>query len=161
MHPVPPSRRSLVCCAPVLIWRASSGAPPQAPEFSALVPGWPCEHEASSPRLRRVQCKFREGYPDRRRWPRVSGTIRPRCHPAPRPATEGPITIASLHGGLDLTKKTSGGGENREPSQARLLGFQRPGGHGWNKCGSISRKEGRLWALAASSSENWLRVCDR
>jgi hypothetical protein len=48
MYPIPPWRAALVGLAPVLIWRASSGAPPQTPEFSALVPGWPCcEHEAS------------------------------------------------------------------------------------------------------------------
>jgi hypothetical protein len=51
-------------------------------EFSALVPGWLSEYEASSSRLRRVRCKFRERYCDRRCWrgsPERSGftAIRP------------------------------------------------------------------------------------
>jgi len=63
-----------------------------------LVPGWLCECDASSSRLRRVGGKFREGYSDRRCWPEIAGAILATCHPAAPPATEGPITFASLHG---------------------------------------------------------------
>ena len=101
-------------------------APPQTPEFSALVPGWLCEYDASNARRRRVGSKFREEYSDRRYWPRIAGAIRPSCHPAAPLATEGPITFASLHGRTNLRKKASGGGKNREPLQSGLAAGSEP-----------------------------------
>lgn len=92
---------------------ASSGAPPQTPEFNALVPGWPCGRDICDSLIRPIRGELCQAYSKEAGWPKAREAVRPRFQPSEGHAIKGPVTIVSPDSEVNLTKNAFDGAKDR------------------------------------------------